>query len=130
MRALKRSEVLEAKDIVVEEVPTPEFGPDTCIRIRNLTAIGRGAFIRRSIEARKVAEGEGEAVEVKPEGEFDLEVLLVAMSAVDENDQPLFTEEDVKVLGQKNAATISRLAEVAQKLSGLTAKAQEKVVKS
>lgn len=44
---------------------------------------------------------------------------LVACSVVDETGAPMFTDEDVEALGQKSGAALTRIANVAMRLSGL-----------
>lgn len=121
MKRLTRAQVLSAKDIVVEDVPTPEWAPEGstadeakefAVGIRNLTGAGRGVFIQSSLEMKAKEEK-------KEKVDFEIEMLLVAMTAVDENNERIFTEEDVKSLGERNAAPVSRCAAVASRLSGL-----------
>lgn len=126
MKLLSRAEILGANDVTTEDVKVPEWAngdPDAVVRIRNLTAAGRGRFIQRSIAAKQAAEGD------KVKGDFEVEVLLVAMTAVDEKNEAIFTEEDIRDLGGKSAAPIGRLANAAQRLSGLMPEAQEDAAK-
>jgi hypothetical protein len=136
MKLLNRTEVLGANDLQFEDVPTEEWGKDTGVRIRNLTAKGRGEFISRSIAAKAAAEAAAEVAKAegkeapKSGGDFEVEALLVVMTAIDEKGNPLFTKDDLVALQQKSAAPISRLSAVAQKLSGLTGEAQREAVKT
>jgi hypothetical protein len=132
MKLLNRNQVLSANDLVFRDVPTPEWAPegsspeeraDTGVRIRNLTGDGRGAFIQHSLEMKKKEDN-------KEKVNFEIEMLLIAMTAVDGENNLLFTREDVAALGQKNADVISRLATVAQELSGLDKKSQEAAAKN
>ena len=50
----------------------------------------------------------------------NLRAKLVAQSAIGEDGKPLFTEEDVKWLGEKSAKALNRLFNAAQQLSGLS----------
>ncbi len=50
-------------------------------------------------------------------GEF---ARLVAASIVDEDDKRVFSQSDVKALGEKSAAALDRVMAVAMRLSGLT----------
>lgn len=140
MKLLSRDEVFAAQDVQFEDVPTPEWGEGAGVRIRNLTAASRGVFIARSIAAKQAADKVAKLAEdakganvkdvVTEQYEFEVEVMLVTMTAVDENMQPIFTEADIKQLGAKSAKPVSRLAGVAQKLSGLVPDAQQAAVKS
>lgn len=132
MKLLSKTQILSANDLVTEDVPTPEWAPEGTpeeeraqfgVRIRNLTGTGRGVFIQRSLEMKKKEEN-------KEKVDFEIEMLLVAMTAVDESNQPIFTDDDVKELGGKNANPIARLAGVAQRLSALDKKAEEAVAKN
>lgn len=132
MKLLSKTQILSAKDLVTEDVPTPEWAPEDTppeqraefgVRVRNLTGTGRGVFIQRSIEMKK-------AEESKEKVDFEIEMLLVAMTAVDENNEPIFSEADVAELGKKNANPIARLAAVAQRLSALDKAAQDAVAKN
>lgn len=116
MKILNASEILEARDVITKDVATPEWGEDCGVRIRNLTAAGRGVFIKRSLTLRQEAEASGKAADGN---DFELELLLVAMTAVDEAGQLIFTQDQVAKLGEKSAAAVSRCAAVAQELSGL-----------
>ena len=52
---------------------------------------------------------------------------LIVLCAVDGTGRPLFTTEDVKALGAKNAKVISRLFDAARKLAGMTEEDVEKL---
>lgn len=137
---LGRNQVLEATDMKFEDVPTPEWAPKgtdpaaVFVRIRNLTAEGRAVFIQRSVEAEEAKKAAAAAVAAgttpAPKGKFDVEILLVAMTAINEGGTLLFSEADVAVLGLRNAAPVARCAKAAQLLSGLDAASQEKAVKN
>lgn len=143
MKLLNRAQVLGAKDQKYEDVATPEWAPEGTpeaelsqfgVRIRNLTASMRGVFIQRSITAKQAATAAAEAAgkteeEKKAAAEFEVEALLVTMTAVDDKFIPVFTMDDLKALGEKSAAPVSRCAEVAQRLSGLFGGAEKKAVK-
>lgn len=128
---LTKSQILGSKDIIVEEVATPEWAPEgltpeeaaqCCVGIRNLTGSGRAVFIQRTIAMKKA----------NPDAVVDaqIEMLLVAMTAVDADNKTMFTEEDVKELGERSATTLARCAAVAQKLSGLTEDAIKEAAKN
>lgn len=131
MKFLKRQQILEAKDQQFKDVLTPEWAdpadpPEvqavTGVRVRNLTGQGRGAFIQMSMDMKEKADN-------KERVNFEIEMLLVAMTVVDENGAQQFTVEDVEALGQKNAAVIGRLATVAQQLSALDKASTENTAK-
>lgn len=119
MKVLNREGILTAADIVTEDVPCPEFGPDCVVRIRNLTAAGRAAFIQRSQNQRESG--------ANP---LDFEVTIVVMTAVDEHNVLCFKEEDAPLLAEKSAVAIKRLSEVAQRLSGLLTETVKETAKN
>jgi hypothetical protein len=52
------------------------------------------------------------------------------LTIVDEEGNRLFSDADVKLLGQKSAAALDKLFEVAQKLSGLKDEDVEELAKN
>jgi hypothetical protein len=132
MKLLSREQILSSHDVVTEDVPVPEWAPEGTspeereqwgVRIRNLTGTGRGAFIQKSLEMKKQEEN-------KEKVNFEIEMLLVAMTAVDDDNKLLFSAEDVKALGDRNANAIARCAAVAQRLSALDKRTQEEAAKN
>jgi hypothetical protein len=138
MKLLSRTQVLTANDVVTEDVATPEWAPEKNedgsaltaeqkkeygVRIRNLTGGGRGVFIQQSLEMKKKEDN-------KEKVNFEIEMLLVAMTAVGDDNKRLFAETDVAELGQRNAHPIARLAAVAQRLSALDKASQENATKN
>lgn len=131
MRLLSREQILNAKDVEHEDVQCPEWGG--VVRIAALTASARAQFVARSIEIRQQAEAAKKPAkkadkDASPKVEQDIEMLLVALSAIDEQGNLLFSMDDVRGLGRKAADPISRCAAVALKLSrmGESAVAEEK----
>lgn len=116
-KVLSRDEILSAFDKVsYEDVAVPEFGEGAVIRIRTLTALGRGIFVQRQHSN-------------DPSHLVTNETMLVALCAVDEEGKRLFSEKDVAALGELSAAAIKRCAEVALRLSGLLPTAREEAGK-
>lgn len=144
MTLLNRAQVLGANDLTFRDVPTPEWAPEGAteeekanvgVRIRALTGEGRGSFIARSLELKAAAEEAAKSAgldpdKLKPKVDFEIEMVLIAATAVDGSNTAMFTMDDVKALGQKNAHVIGRLATVAQELSGLNKKAEETAAKN
>jgi hypothetical protein len=133
MKIITREQIQSANDITTEDVACPEWADgdtEAVVRMRNLTAIARGIFVQRSLGLKKNPKAGQKENDAQAQQEREIEILLVAMSAVDAENKALFTEADVKWLGEKNAAPISRCAAAAQRLSGLTAEAQEAAIKN
>lgn len=106
-RTLSRADILNVNDQRYVEVPVPEWGDDVQVRIRALTAKERDDF------EGKIASG--------PAMNYDnVRARFLALVAVDENNQPLFTEADIPLLGLKSAAALNRIFNVGSPMSGLT----------
>ena len=105
---LSRESILNASDMAYEDVHVPEWGGE--IRIRSLTGEERDAF-----EAGLVRQsGKKTKADLN-----NLRAKLVAACAIAEDGTKLFQPMDVYTLGEKNAAALDRVFEVAQRLSGL-----------
>ena len=110
-------------DATFEDVPVPEWGPDMVLRMRNMTALQRGLFVERAarLAGKKAEDGEVLPVDAETTKQTrEIEIFLVRLCACDEAGKPIFTEADSEWLGQRNGAVIGRLAEVAQRLSGMS----------
>lgn len=116
-KLLARDEILSVQDLPVERVEVPEWGGD--VLMRGLTAAERDAF------EQSVIEMQGKSAKVKMQ---NLRAKLVALSIVDEDGNRLFTQADAEALGKKSGAVMSRLFEVAQRLSGMGDKDVEELV--
>lgn len=118
---LNKNAILQAVDVVKELVEVPEWGGS--IFVRSITAAERGTI---EAAAARFKEGKG-----KDDSFARLFTLRFATMAIcDENGARLFTDEEVKELAQKNAAVVSRIAQVAQRLSGFEKKDVEELEKN
>lgn len=106
MAALSRDQVLEAQDLRREEVEVPEWGGT--VLIAAMSGKARDAWEQSLI---------GEKGKVNTE---NVRARLVAYTAVDEQGNRLFTNEDIERLGSKSAAPLERLCKVAQRLNRLS----------
>jgi hypothetical protein len=113
MTALTRDAILEADDRIVEQVEVPEWGGH--VFVRSLSGAERDAYESGIASIRW--SGTKPTVE---SNRANVRARLVAMATVDENGRNLFTDKDVLILGQKNAAALERVFTVAQRLSGLS----------
>lgn len=107
MALLTRDQILDADDLEYEDVSVPEWGGE--VRVMTLTGTARDKF-----EA---------AIANTSNGKPDLtnfRAKLAAASIVNEAGEQLFNEADVRKLGRKSAAALTRVASAAQRLSGLT----------
>lgn len=106
--ALSREQILQALDRVMEPVEVPEWGG--VVYVRNLNGRARDKFEASRFRMR------GKEVEVIHE---NTRATLLSLSLCDESGALLFTESDIAQLGEKSAAVLDRLFEVAQRISGL-----------
>ena len=110
---LTRQAILDAQDIGREVVPVPEWGGS--VLIRGLTGRERDAFEASIVRMQRGAPGAGMERSLQ-----NIRARLVAMAAIDEAGARLFEDRDVRALGEKSAAALDRLFDVARRLSGLT----------
>jgi hypothetical protein len=116
---LTREAILNAPDLQVEDVDVPEWGGK--VRVRGLTGAERDAFEQSIMEQR----GRDMSLNLR-----NIRAKLVALSVVDEQNNRVFSDADVKALGQKSAVALQRVFEVAQRLSGLRNEDVEELAKN
>ena len=106
---LSADAILAFDDTKIEDVDVPEWGG--IIRLRSLSGAERDAF-EASLRIR-----DGKNIIVSLE---NYRAKFVARSAIDpDTGARLFTDQQVHLLGQKNAAVLLRLYKVATALSGM-----------
>jgi hypothetical protein len=108
-KPLTKAQILAASDLKTEIVEVPEWGGS--VTVRTMTAAERDTF-----EAGLV-KGDGKA---RKTDFTNFRAKLVALTAVDPSGTRLFTDAEADQLGQKGAAPMQRLFEVAQRLNGLS----------
>lgn len=106
---LSRDQILGIQDLSFEDVPVPEWGGT--VRIGMLTGTERDAFEQQLV----TRQGKKTSVNLD-----NIRARLVALCAIGENGERLFSEKDVAQLGRKSAIALNRVFEVAQRLNGLT----------
>jgi len=116
---LSRTDILNSMDLKHEDVEVPEWGGT--VRVRGLKGIERDEF-------------ESSIVVTNPDGTTRVEskamrARLVSLTVVADNDVRLFTHDDVGLLGQKSAAALERVFDVAMKLAGMSKDEVEKLGK-
>jgi len=112
--SLSREDILNVKDISIEEVEVPEWGGS--IYVKSMTGTERDAFEASIVRANSRS---GKA-NVNME---NIRAKIAANTICDENGELLFTKHDITVLGNKSASALQRVFEVAQRLSGITEEA-------
>lgn len=123
MALLTREQILQADDLPRELVPVPEWGGE--VWVRTLTGTERDTF-------------ESETLLFRPRGESapNLDALhqtrarLCARAVCDERGRRLFSDDDVAALGQKSAAALDRVFEVAARLNRISARDLEELEKN
>lgn len=106
--ALTKDAILSANDIERERVEVPEWGG--YVWVRGMTGEERDAFEAGLVERK----GKSRELNFK-----NMRASLVAKTVVNDGGERLFDDNDVKRLGQKSAAALDRLYEVATRLSGI-----------
>jgi len=115
MPYLSRDEIFEAKDVETREVDVPEWGGT--VLVRGLSGYDRDAYQASMLQFQKDGAASPEL--------GNMTAKLVSRAIVDEDGNPLFTALDVGRLGQKSAAALDRVSNVAAELSGLSQAAVE-----
>jgi len=119
MALLNREQIAAAgNDPVYEDVEVPEWGGE--IRVKGLKSRERDNWEKSRIANKRT-------------GEVSLDnfrASLLCECIVCENLNPIFTQKDVLMLGEKNAAAIDKMFTVAQRLSGLSNKDIEDLQKN
>ena len=109
-----RDAILSAEDLPREKVQTDEWAPFGVpfVYVRGLTSAERDAY-----EQSLLVTVNGNRV---PNTRMkNIRAAFVARVLVDENGERPFSDKDVDVLGEKNAAVIDRLWDVGRRLSGM-----------
>lgn len=109
MGYLNRDAILGADDSEFRDVEVPEWGGT--VRIKSITGAQRDAF-----EA-SLREGKGKNADVNLR---NMRAKLIIMCAVDEHGSKLFTQEDLRKLGSKNAKPLDRLFDACTQMIGMT----------
>lgn len=120
-KVLNKQDILQARDVIKEMLEVPEWGG--AIYVRSISAAERG-LIEEGAAKFKESKGKNDTFA------RTFTVKMVSMAVCDENGQRLFEDKDIALLQQKNAAVISRIAEVAQRLSGFSKQDLEELEKN
>jgi hypothetical protein len=117
---LTRDQILESSDLKTVTVEVPEWGGS--VLVRSMTGADRDAF--EQTLTKKDEKG------ARVSDVSNLREKLTAMTVVDEAGNRLFSESDVQALAKKSAAALTRIADAAQVLNGMTAAAEDSAVKN
>ncbi len=113
-----RERILSLKAERTEDVPVPEWGDGTVVRVRAFTAAERNQWAR-NLQGAEGEERNLRAMELYP-------IRIAAMCAVDERGERIFSDEDAEALGEHDLEIVTRLADAAMRLSGLTGEQAER----
>ncbi len=106
-----RDKIMQAKDRAAERVTIPEWD-NLEVYVRPMSARDRDLWEGSELELRKANDDE---VLVE-----NMRARLVVRMAVDAEGTLVFSPEDAEALGEKSAAAVSRIYDVATRLNGLT----------
>lgn len=119
MALLTREAILKVHDIATSTVAVLEWGGE--VLVRGLSGAERDAFENAMIQGR----GKNRRMNLA-----NLRARLVAIAVVDEQGNRLFTDADIAALGEKSAAALERVFDVARNLSGLSEKDVDELSKN
>jgi hypothetical protein len=108
--ALKRDQILEAKDLRTVRVKVREWavnGEDEVI-VASMTGEMRDAWEQSLVD-------KGGAVKLA-----NVRARLLVFTIVDEDGNRVFSDEDIQLLGKKSSSALERCVKAAQKLNKLT----------
>lgn len=111
---LTKEQIIAANDRPTEEVEVPEWGGSVLVR-------GISASQRTKYEQALFKGFDADGKPIIDMNGVDQRLSLCALCIVDDSGAPLFSKEEVAVLGDKSGVALQRIFEVAQRLSGLGA---------
>lgn len=121
MKILGKQDIQAAQDQVIEQLEVPEWGGT--VYVRSISGKERG-LIEAAAARFKETKGKDETF-VRT-----FTVRMAALGLCDAEGKRLFGDDEIPVLAERNAAAIARVAEVVQRLSGLTKEDIEDLAKN
>lgn len=119
---LDREKILQAPPLPVEQVPTPEWAPDSFVLVRALTARERDFWEMGNYDLSK-----GKESKVTMDNS---RARLFVLGAVDDKGDRLFKDYDACSIGSLHSAPLDRAYEVIRRLSGMTGDEGEAIRKN
>ena len=113
--ATSKDQILNVPDRATEDVPVPEWG--FRVTVKALSGTDRDKY--QADFWQLVPDKAG--MRVTGFNRQNQMARLVALSIVNADGRPMFTDADVIALGQKSAVALERVSDVAMRLSGLQA---------
>lgn len=127
MPLLTKEQILKAPDLQIEKVEVPEWGGH--IFVRGMTGTERDDW-EQEITPNSAEQEVLKKDKSKKHIISQFRSRVVCRCACDEKGSPLFTKEDVEVLGKKSALALDKVFSTAKRLSGIGAEEQEEVEKN
>lgn len=109
MALLTKEQILDADDRKFETVECPEWGGE--VRLKSITGAQRDDY------ETSVISGNGTDRKMNLR---NARAKLIVLCAVDAEGRALFTPDDLRALGRKNAAPLDRLFDMCRKLAGMS----------
>jgi hypothetical protein len=119
LRLLTKQEIYGADDTLFEDVDVPEW--KGAVRVYGLTGTERDSFEASMIEGT----GKNQTMNTQ-----NIRAKLCALAIRDENGKPMFDMGDINTLGQKSAAALDRVYEVAARLSKISKEDVDELAKN
>jgi len=113
---LTRDQILAADDLPRELVKVPEWGGE--VYVRTMTGIERDRWEIQVVASNKKSSPE------------NIRAMMAALTVCDENNNLLFTQDDVEALGKKSAAALDRVLQAAMSLNQISQSAVEELEKN
>ena len=107
---MSKDDILKIEDNAPEEVEVPEWGGS--VLVKGMTGRQRDAF---EVSLRDQRTGQR-----LPGSMNNLRARIITRCVIDDDGNRLFTDADVATLGEKSAAAIDRIFDVAARLSGMS----------
>ena len=122
MGLMTKEDILGQDDLETKELNLNKFWPpkegadDNIVRIRMMPGSGRDDF-EQEVSQRTRKDESGKIVVTGTKG---VKVMLCALCIVDENNNLLFSEDDVQELNEKNSEAIDFIFVECQEMNGLS----------
>lgn len=116
---LNKEQILKVEDLPSETVQVPEWGGE--VRVRTMRGDERDDFEADVFETR------GDKVQTNRK---NFRAKLLARTIVDDKNERMFSDADIKDLGRKSAKALDRIFAVAQRLNGLSKEDEDALVKN
>ncbi len=130
MALMTREQILGAQDIAFEDIDLSDIPGWGTVRIKDLSASERDR-LEASMVKQKREPKRGGGVTVRQEANMEnIRARFCAACIVGEDMRPMFTENDLVVLGSKSARALDRIFDRIRERNGLTEEAVQELVEN